>query len=127
MIQPSLFDPENLARTSVIPPAPTLVPHSWPYPGMTPENSARAAVANSEDYFAMLAAVIHSQPGSELTAKQVLSMVPDDWRVLCGQYAHGRLDIRQGRELGVLVKYVPHDDSGFHFSYQAMGQAQAHA
>lgn len=125
MNQPSLFDLGNLAATVVVPQAPALVPHEWPFPGMTPENSARAAVANSPEYADMLAAVILAQGAGAFTSKQVLSFVPTDWRELCGEYAHGSLDFRHGEERGIVVKYVAHDDGGFHFTYQGDETNQA--
>lgn len=87
---------------------------------MTPEDSARAGIANSDQYRDMLAAVIQCEGGAELTSKQVLALVPDEWRHLCGNYAHGSMDFRHGEERGIKVKYVPHDDFGFHFTYQAI-------
>lgn len=120
--QTQLFSPENLAATVVIPRPPALVPHQWPFPGMTPDASARASIANSEDYFDMLAAVIKANGGAELTKQQVLAKVPDDWRELCRNYAHGSLDFRTGEERGIKVKYVPHEDGGFHLTFQAVQQ-----
>jgi hypothetical protein len=117
--QQSLFDPQNLASTVVIPNAPALVAHSWPFPGLTPEDSARAAWSGSEEYADMLAAVIQSQGGSEITSQQVLALVPADWRELLGQFAHGSIGWTQGEQRGIKTKYVPHDGGGFHFTFQA--------
>jgi hypothetical protein len=121
--QASLFSLSNMALTVQIPSAPALVPHKWPFPGMTPEDSARAGIANSDEYDDMLAAVIKFQGSAVLTKKQVLALVPDDWRDLCREYTHGSLDFRTGEERGIQVKYVPHDGGGFHFTYQAMEHA----
>jgi hypothetical protein len=123
-LQRSLFDPQNLAATVEIPKAPDLVPHEWPFPGMTPEDSARAAIAISDEYHDMLAAVIKSQGGAELTRQQVLALVPHDWRSLLGKYGHMALDFRTGAERGIEVKYVSHDGGGFHFTYQAVSTGQ---
>ena len=86
---------------------------------MTPEDSARASIAASESYRDMLATVIKSQGGAELTGKEVLALVPADWRELCGRYAHGALGMQCGERRGIRVKYVHHDDGGFHFTFQA--------
>lgn len=123
-MQQSLFSPWNLASTVQIPMAPVLVPHIWPFPGMTPEDSARAGIANSDEYRDMLAAVIKSQGGAELTRGQVLALIPGDWKELCGQYTHASLDIRHGDEHGIKVKYVSHEDGGFHFTYQVIDTEQ---
>jgi hypothetical protein len=102
-----------------MPAAPALIPHAWPFPGMTPEDSARAEIAHSAAYDDMLAAVIKSHPGGPLTAKQLLAMIPADWQAICGKYVHASLDIRPAAQRGVEVTYTPHDDGGFHFSYRA--------
>lgn len=121
MSQLGLFDARNVAATIEVPPAPVLVPHvHWPFPGLTPEESARAAVVSSEAYKDMLSAVIKSQGGAELTGQQVLALVPSEWRQLCGRFAYVSLGMRCGEKRGILVKYVAHDDGGFHFTYQAV-------
>jgi hypothetical protein len=117
--QQSLFDPQNLASSVVIPKAPALVIHAWPFPGMTPEDSGRAAWAGSEEYADMLAAVIQSQGGAELVKQQVLALIPADWRDLLGQFVHGSIGWAQGEQRGIKTNYVPHDGGGFHFTYQA--------
>ena len=117
--QPSLFGLQNLASSVVMPKAPGLVIHTWPFPGMTPEDSGRAAWAGSEEYADMLAAVIQSQGGAELVNKQILSLIPKDWRDLLGQFAHGSIGWAQGEQRGIQTKYVGHDGGGFHFTYQA--------
>lgn len=118
--QSSLFDVSNLASTVEIPQAPALVPHTWPFPGLSPEDSARACIAFSPEYFDMLAAVIKTQGGAKIIGKQVLSLIPNDWRKLAGNYAHGSIDFRDAEQRGIKVDYVPHDDGGFHFTYQAI-------
>lgn len=119
-IQASLFDASNLAATVEIPMAPPLVPHQWPFPGMTPEDSARAAIAGSEEYADMLAAVIQREGGATLIGKQVLALIPSDWRELCGKYAHGSIGWTQGEKRGIKTDYVTHDGGGHHFTYQAI-------
>ncbi|MGQ3054702.1 MAG: hypothetical protein ACT6S0_23190 [Roseateles sp.] len=118
--QPGLFHPASLATTVVTPTAPLLKPHAWPYPGLTPEDSARAAWGISSEYADMLAAVVQSQAGAELTSGQVLALIPADWRALMGDWVHASLCPRQGEERGIEVRYVHHDGGGHHFTYQAV-------
>lgn len=66
----------------------------------------------------MLAAVIQSQGGAELTRQQVLALIPNDWRELLGQFAGGSIGWTQGEKRGIASKYVPHDDGGFHFTFR---------
>lgn len=117
--QAQLFGAANLAATVQIPEPPAVVPHSWPFPGITPEDSARAAIANSPEYADMLAAVIKSQGAAKLTAGQVFNLIPQDWRQVCGRYTHASLDVRRGKERGIEVVYVSHDNGGFHWTYAA--------
>jgi hypothetical protein len=118
--QIDLFSAENLASTEQVPPAPKLIPHTdWPYPGMTPEASAQSAMSGTEAYHQMLAAVIKAHGGGRLTGKQVLAMVPTDWRELCGRFAHATLPNWTAKEHGIEIIYVPHDDGGLHFEYRA--------
>lgn len=121
--QPGLFDPVSMAATVVIPTAPALEPHAWPYPGLTPEESARAAWGISSEYADMLAAVVQSQAGAELTTGQVLALIPAEWRALLGDWVHASLCPRQGEEHGIEVRYVHHDGGGHHFTYQAAAKA----
>lgn len=120
MNQATLFSPDNLAATVEIPSPPALVPHAWPFPGLTPEDSARAAMAISSEYMDMLAAVIKAQGAAVLTDKQVMALVPKEWRDLLGIFGHMALDFRTGEERGIKVDYVSHDGGGFHFTYQAI-------
>jgi hypothetical protein len=121
--QQSLFDASNLAQV-VMPSAPKLIPHTaWPYPGMTPVASAQAAMASTEDYHEMLAAVITARAGENLPTRHVLALVPQDWRELCGKYAHGSIASWVAKKHGIESTYVPHDGGGFHFAYMAKGGA----
>jgi hypothetical protein len=119
--QQSLFSPANLAATVQIPPAPKLVPHyGWPYPGMTPETSAQASAARSPEYDEMLAAVIKSQGARHWMAREVLAAVPQDWRDLCGAYAHGHIANWCARAHGIEITWTDHEGKGGHFGYRAM-------
>jgi len=123
-LQASLFDARNLAATVQFPEAPVLVPHSdWPFPGLTPEESAQASLAISSQYLDLVAAVIQSQAGAKLTGTQVLALIPSDWRKLLGRFAHGSIGGAAGEQRGIKSEYVSHDGGGFHFTYQAIGGA----
>lgn len=122
--QLSIFGAGNLASTVQVPTAPELVPHyNQPYPDMSPVASAQASMARSHEYFEMLAAVINAQGGGRLTSKQVLAMVPVEWRDLCGKFAHATLPNWTASAHGIEITYVPHDDGGFHFDFMAKGGA----
>lgn len=123
--QQSLFGASNLARTVQIPPAPKeLTPHAdWPYPGMTQEESARAALVMSSEYQEMLAAVFNAGGCGPITTKQLLASVPKDWRDLCGKYAHANIANWTAKKHGIESIYVHHDGGGFHFEYRAGGEA----
>lgn len=118
--QQSLFSASNLARTVQVPPAPDqLTPHTdWPFSGMTPEDSARASLARTEDYQEMLASVIKASGAVRITTKGVLAQIPKDWRDLCGKYAHATLWNWTAKKHGIEIIYVPHESSGgFNFEY----------
>ena len=123
-IQLPIQSDENLANMVQIPYAPKLVPHTWPYPGMTPESSAQAGAASTKQYHEMLAAVIKVKRGAPLTTQQVLAAVPKDWRDLCGKYAHGNLSNSCANLHGIAVTYVTHEGRGHHFEYRAMDPAE---
>lgn len=108
---------------SAVSPAPALQPHTdWPFPGLDAEDSARAALANSEEYADMLAAVLSNQGEVCLTSSQLLALVPDDWKSLLGRWAHASLSHRQGEARSIDVNYVGHEGGGgFHFTYRATG------
>jgi hypothetical protein len=119
--QLSLFSPTNLAATVQIPPAPKLVPHySWPYPGMTPETSAQASAAESAAYQEMLAAVIKAQGSRHLMAREVLAAVPQDWRELCGAYAHGHIANWCAGKHGIEITWTDHEGKGGHLGYRVV-------
>lgn len=123
--QLSLFQPANVAPSVQIPPAPTRLPHTWPYPGMTPITSAQSSMAGSAEYHEMLAAVIKLTGGHNLTTAQVLALVPQDWRDLCGKFAHGNVANWCAEKHDIAISYVSHDGGGFHFAYQAQEERVA--
>ena len=103
-------------------PALDLEPHqSWPYPGLTPVDCARAQLSRSKAYTDVIAAVI-KRHGGQMTDAEVKAAIPTDWLNLLGRWAHASLSPRQGEDLGIEVKYVGHEGSGgFHFTYKAQG------
>ena len=119
-MQNELFSGKGIAVTVELLPPPALQPHAWPYPGLTPEDSARAALSISSEYADLVASVIKVRGGEKLTGSQVLSLVPAPWKDVLGQWAHGSLSVRQGEQRAVAVNYVAHDGGGFHFEYQAL-------
>lgn len=125
-LQHDLFSLGNLACTVDLPQAPALSLHSWPFPGMTAEDSARAALALSDEFADLCAAVIKRRGGDVLTGAQVTAALPADWRTLLGPWATCALCHRTGAARGIKVQYVHHEGGGgFHFTYQATGDAHA--
>jgi len=107
------------------PRAPLLAPiaaryQAYPFPGMTPEDCARSAIANSEEFADVIAWTLNGPGGGgPRTGSQILVALPQDWRDLLGRWAHGRLTQRQAQARGIRDTYVGHDGGGFHFSYAA--------
>lgn len=124
-MQADLFSARSQASTVTFPPAPALEPHDWPYPGMTPEDSARSAASQCSAYIDVVAAVILRRGGDVMTSAEVLAAIPEDWRALLGQWAHGGLSASQGAMRGIDVKYVHHEGAGgFHFEYRAQDETR---
>jgi hypothetical protein len=124
-MQSDLFSAKNMAPSVVLPPPPTLQPFfDWPYPGLSPEDSARAALALSSEYADVIAGVVKQHAGDGLTTGQVLALIPTEWKSVLGRWAHANLSATQGQQRGLDVKYVGHDGgSGFHFEYRALSDA----
>ena len=118
--QAGLFSAENLAASVCLASAPKVEPHSWPFPGLSGLDSARSALADSESYADLLAAVIKSEGGQELTSGQVLAKVPQDWREALGKWAHGVLSQRQAEQRNIKFKFVSHEGGGHHYTYTAL-------
>lgn len=120
-MQIELFSAANLAPTVKIPPAPILVPHyDWPFPGMSPSDSARAGIAMSREFLDTIVATIKANPGRAGTDAQVLALIPEDWKALLGTWAHGSIEDRDGRPHGIKVTQVMHEGpgGGFHREYR---------
>lgn len=118
--QVGLFSAENLAASVCLASAPKVEPHSRPFPGLSGLDSARSALADSESYADLLAAVIKSEGGQELTSGQVLAKVPQDWREALGKWAHGVLSQRQAEQRNIKFKFVSHEGGGHHYTYAAL-------
>lgn len=124
MTQQSLFSAANLAATVQIPVPPELVPHTdWPFPGLTPNESAQAALVKSPAYFDMLASVIKSKGPGPHTKGQIMAAIPPNWAELCGRFTHAGIDFRDCEQRGIKLTYVPHDDGGLHFTYSVPEEA----
>lgn len=80
-------------------------------------------MSRTEEYHEMLAAVIKAHGGARLTTKEVLALVPNDWRDLCGKYAHGSIPNWTANKHGIESTYVSHDGGVFHFEFMAKGGA----
>lgn len=120
-MQAELFSAANLAPTVRIPTAPKLVPHyDWPFPGMSPSDSARAGMSMSSEFIETIIATIKAKPDRAGTDAQVLALIPEDWKTLLGPWAHGSIEDRQGRPHGIRVTQVMHEGAGggFHREYR---------
>lgn len=100
-------------------PAPRVVPHDWPYPGLSPVESAQASLSQSDEFADVVAATFFAQGSALLTEQQVRRLIPQDWCELLGRFAHASLSMRQAEQRGIECKFVGHDsDGGFHFEYR---------
>jgi hypothetical protein len=103
-----------------MPAAPTLIPHKWPFPGTTPEDSARIAVSMSGAFADAIAATIKRNVGKGvLVDSQIKALLPQDWLDLLGRWACRKLSQRDGEQRGIEVAHISHDDGGFHCEYRA--------
>jgi len=127
------FDLVIAPKVDEAPRAPLLAPlaarhQAYPFPGMTPEDCARSAIANSEEFADAIAWTLRCPgAGGPRTASQILAALPQDWRDLLGKWAHGSLTQWRARARGIRETYVAHDGGhGFHFSYviETTGGAQ---
>lgn len=121
MKQVELFSAANPACTFKIPTPPALEPHyEWPYPGLSPEDSARASVASSALYMDLLITLVKQHGGPMLTDSQLLALVPEAWRALLGPWTHACLCPRLVEPHGIEVSQVVHDGGGdgFHWVYR---------
>ncbi len=128
-MQAELFSAANLAPTVKIPQAPVLVPHyEWPFPGMSPSDSARAGIAMSSEFTEAIIATIKAHPDRAGTDAQVLALIPDDWKALLGPWAHGSIEDWQGRPHGIKVTQVMHEGpgGGFHREYRIEEAGNGH-
>lgn len=101
-------------------PAPKLVPHEWPFPGLTPIESAQSALSMSKEFADVIAATFFSQGGAMMTSKQVKAILPADWLEVLGRYAHASLTSNQAQVRGIEFKHVGHEGGGFHLEYRAI-------
>jgi len=116
-VQADLFTNMGECEISSNLPAPRLIPHVQPFPGMSPEDSARSALSMSEAYSEVVLATILNK-GGRLTTSQVMSILPHDWTELLGPWVHADLPPRIADLHGITKDYVAHDGGGFHFEYR---------
>nr|WP_279086032.1 hypothetical protein [Comamonas thiooxydans] len=126
-MQADLFSAAALACTVQVPPAPMLNIaryQAWPSPGCTPRECAQAGMALSDEYADMLAAVIKTQGGNQLSSDGVMALIPDDWRKLMGKYLHASMVEWKCKPRGIELSYLMRPDGFPVFMYQAKEGAQ---
>lgn len=90
---------------------------AWPFPGLTTEETAKSALAQSQEFKAVIAATILST--EVMTEKQVIAALPDEWKAALGPWVHARLTDFEAKPYGIEVTFVAHDGgSGHHFQYR---------
>lgn len=86
--------------------------------------SAQAALAGSSEYMDMLAAVIKSEGGNQLSSAGVKALIPSDWRKLIGKHLHASMTEWQCKPRGIELSYLSRPDGFPVFMYQAKEGAQ---
>lgn len=118
-MQRDLFSPANLASSAVIPAAPQLIAHQWPYPGLSGEDSARSSLTQSAQFVEVIALTIKRAGAALITDAEVEALLPADWKALLGRWAHAALSQWQAELHGIRVEYVSHGaDGGHHWQYR---------
>lgn len=113
-------DQLGLQSVVALPAAPALASHdAWPFPGLTGRDTAQSLLSHSSEYIDLLCAIVNGEGGGELTAGQVLSKVPEDWRDALGKWAHGFISQQQAELHQIQHKFVSHDGGGHHYTYKA--------
>lgn len=126
-MQADLFSAAALACTIQVPPAPELDigrHQAWPFPGYTPRECAQAALARSSAYLDMLAAVVKTQGGNQLSSDGLKALIPEDWRKLMGKYLHASMVEWQCKPRGIELSYLSRPDGFPVFMYRAKEGAQ---
>lgn len=126
-MQIDLFSAASLACTVQVPPAPVLDIaryQVWPFPECTPRECAQAGMAMSDEYHDMLAAVIKTQGGIQLSSDGVMALIPDDWRKLMGKYLHASMVEWRCKPRGIELSYLMRPDGFPVYMYQAKEGAQ---
>lgn len=126
-MQADLFSAASLARTATVPAAPVLDigrHQEWPFPGYSPRECAQASMASNPEYFDMLAAVIKTQGGNQLSSDGLTALIPDDWRTLMGKYLHAVMVEWQCKPRGIELSYLLRPDGFPVLMYQAKEGAQ---
>lgn len=128
-MQNDLFSAASLACTIQVPAAPSLAIgryQEWPFPGNTPTECAQACMARSGEYADMLAAVIKTQGGIELSSDGVKALIPEDWRKMMGKYLHATMVDWQCKPRGIELRYLMRPDGMPVCMYRAEDCTAAH-
>lgn len=121
-MQLDLLSPSNLSAAACIPSAPKLIPHSWPYPGLSREDSARSSLAQAAIFVEVIALTIKRAGSALITDDEVKAKLPRDWVDVLGRWAHAHLSVQQGESHGIRVEYVSHGEAGgHHWQYRVQG------
>lgn len=81
-------------------------------------------MAMSDEYHDMLAAVIKTQGGIQLSSDGVMALIPDDWRKLMGKYLHASMVEWRCKPRDIELSYLMRPDGFPVFMYQAKEGAQ---
>ncbi|WP_417787501.1 hypothetical protein [Stutzerimonas xanthomarina] len=117
-MQHDLFAPTNVAAMACMPLAPKLIAHSWPYPSLSGEDSARSSLSQSAHFVEVIAMTIKRANAKVMTDAEVKALLPVDWLHALGRWAHATLAQWQGEQHGIHVEYVSHGDGGHHWQYR---------
>lgn len=126
-MQAELFSASSLARTVTVPAAPVLDigrHQAWPFPSTSPRECAQASMAMSNEYLDMLAAVIKTQGGNQLSSDGLKALIPEDWRKIMGKHLHASMVEWQCKPRGIELRYLSRPDGFPVFMYQAKEGAQ---
>lgn len=126
-MQAELFSASSLAGTVTVPAAPVLDigrHQAWPFPGTSPRECAQASMAMSDEYLDMLAAVIKTQGGNQLSSDGLKALIPEDWRRFMGKHLHASMVEWQCKPRGIELSHLARPDGFPVFMYQAKEGAQ---
>lgn len=76
-------------------------------------------MARCDEYADMLAAVIKTQGGIQLSSDGVKALIPDDWRKLMDKYLHASMVEWQYKPRDINLRHLSRPDGFPIFMYQA--------